>query len=200
MLYCDRTSRVPPVPATHSAACRSPPPDRSIVAPGLSATLLLFTLTNFPGGPVTSGEVTPATGLNCHSTPSTVVPYGMIKPPSETEVTLPLANVTESVATSGRVPWLNCASVVVSVGSPTPNTSVPDGARTVPPCTMRVASTSSEPPADRGVPEAPFDSNVIVVGACCPVTGSVGPTASRINVLPVAGYRSAALKLRLPGV
>src|SRR6201985_397668 len=91
-LYCDSTSRVPPVPGTHSAACRSPPPDRSIVAPGLSDTLLPFTLTNFAGGAVTSGDVTPVTGLNCHSTPSTVVPYGMIKPPLETEVTLPLTN------------------------------------------------------------------------------------------------------------
>src|ERR1700744_6549859 len=100
-LYCDSTSRLPQVPGTHSEACRSPPPDRSIVAPVLSDTLLPFALTNLAGGAVTSGAAsTPATGLNCHSTPSTVPPKGMIAPSFDTEVRLPLANVTESVPTS----------------------------------------------------------------------------------------------------
>jgi hypothetical protein len=113
-------------------------------------------------------------------------------------VTLPFANVTESVATSGSVP--NCFCVAPLAGSPTPNTSAPDGARTVPPCTMSVASTSSVPPADSGVPDAPVEPNVTVVGARWPVTGSTGPTASTMKVLPVAGYRLAALNVTLPGV
>ena len=65
---------------------------------------------------------------------------------------------------------------------------------------MSVASTSKVPPADKGVPDAPFDANVTVVGAGFPVAGSIGPTASTMNVLPLAGYRSAALNDTLPGV
>ncbi len=163
-LYCDSRSRVPPVPGTNSSACRSPPPDRSIVAPGLSDTLLPFTLTNFAGGDVRSGAAfAPAIGLNCHSTPSTVVPNGTMAPSSDTEVTLPVVSETASVATSGRL--LNCARVAASVGSPTPKIRLPEGARTVPDCTMSVASTSSVPPADSGTPDVPFDRKVIVVAA-----------------------------------
>ena len=122
----------------------------------------------------------------------------MTESPFETDVTLPFASFTESVATSGNP--ANWACVAAFDGSPTPNTIVPDGARTVPPCTMFVASTSSVPPADNGVPDTPFDANVTVVGAGLPVDASVGPTAATTNVLPVDGYRSAALKARLPGV
>lgn len=65
---------------------------------------------------------------------------------------------------------------------------------------MSVASISSVPPADNGVPDAPFDANVTVVGVALPVAGSVGPAASMMNVLPVAGYTLAASNIRLPGV
>src|ERR1700744_1020082 len=127
MLYCDSTSRVPPVPGTHSAACRSPPPDRSIVAPALSATLPPLALMNFAGGAVRSGDAPrPAVGLNCHSTPSTVVPYGMIVPSFDTDVRLPLANVTELVATAGGLPSVVTGSTFAAVGSPTPKIRLPE--------------------------------------------------------------------------
>ena len=54
--------------------------------------------------------------------------------------------------------------------------------RAVPACTMLVASISSVPPADSGTSDGPFERNVIVVAGA-----PVGATASRMNVLPVAG-------------
>src|ERR1700744_6264618 len=124
----------------------------------------------------------------------------MTAPAVDTEVRLPLAKLTVFVAVRTRL--LNCASVAASVGSPTPKIRLPDGARTVPPCTMSVASTSKVPPADNGTLDAPFDSKVIVVGGGLlpvevePLPVNVGPTAAMMKVVPVDGYRSAALKLR----
>jgi hypothetical protein len=74
-LYCDSTSRVPPVPGTHSIACRLPPPERSMVASWLSATLAPLMVMTLAGGAVRlAGEVMAASGLYCQSVPSLVVP------------------------------------------------------------------------------------------------------------------------------
>ncbi len=117
-------------------------------------------------------------------------------PSSDTEVVLPALSVTDCVLVSGKVPLpvprANCAWVAASVLSPTPSTMAPDGARRVPDCTIVVASTKSAPPADSGACDGPLPRKVMVVG--------LGPTASRMKVLPLDGYRSAAWKVRLPGV